>query len=263
MTFSIKEPEHDAVWNGYGRRNDTTEEVLDERRPDSPARSCGRMAWCRAPLAVYAPTNEMSAVFSNSQAMGKQMHIRRLLGGIGVLAIGLVVLTACSAGIENDKRQAIPFTPAATQAAAPAVTTAEVVNIVIARAGILDASAQESVDCKAYAAADSAGVAGDDPVLRAQVNPCWVQIDAFLTAAALLSADLRPIVDNSSAPAAIADIAEETANLFMGVQQIVLSPECRNGSAPDFDSCVTFFQGTYAVIETWADRLSPAWRAYA
>ena len=157
------------------------------------------------------------------------MHIRRLLGGIGVLAIGLVVLTACSTGIENDKRQAIPFTPAATQAAAPAVTTAEVVNIVIARAGILDASAQESVDCKAYAAADSAGVAGDDPVLRAQVDPCWVQIDAFLTAAALLSADLRPIVDNSSAPAAIADIAEETANLFMGVQQIVLSPECRNG----------------------------------
>ena len=38
----------------------------------------------------------------------------RLLTGIELLSIGLFVLTACSAGIENNKRQAIPFTSAAT-----------------------------------------------------------------------------------------------------------------------------------------------------
>ena len=67
----------------------------------------------------------------------------------------------------------------------------------------------------------------------------------------------------STAPAAIADITEEMANLLFGVGLLVLSPECRNGSTPDFDSCSASFQGTYLVINAWADRLGPVWRVYA
>jgi len=110
---------------------------------------------------------------------------------------------------------------------------------------------------------DSAGIVDDDPVLRAQADPCWAHIDAFLEISALLSADLRPFIDDSSAPTVIADMTEETANLLFGVQYLVLSPECRNGSAPDSDSCSASFKGIYVVMESWADRLSPAWHAYA
>jgi hypothetical protein len=197
-------------------------------------------------------------MYSKSEAMGDRMNVGRCLGGILCSVAMVLALTACSAETVSVKRDAVPFSGSPT----PAVSTAQIVGIVDATADSLDSSAQASIDCKSTAAADTAGVAGSDPVLRAQIDPCWAQIDSFLAEAVLLGANLRTVLDESSTPDEITDITEETANLFQGAQYIRLSPECRIGSEPDFDTCATLFRSIFAVIQTWSDRLSPAWRVY-
>ncbi len=184
-------------------------------------------------------------------------------GGVVLL---LLLLTGCAADKHSLGTSGPAQSPlAATEpdvASGVGVTLEEVAAQVRIGFSALNEAGAEAVRCKAYAAADSVGLVGNDEGLRAGADECWAHVEGFMAVAVPLGDALRPYVDDPSSPQEIADLTERTANAFYTMQLTGLSHECRVGTDPNIERCSVDFKVIFSVIQMWVDDLGPAWQAH-